>query len=285
LAVVASSLLWFTVPAAAQQAPVPTLNWAFATQLGSGIYQVNGQTIQIYRITVPWRLTERTDERPWGLRLTFPVTVGFFNFRLDELIDKGFPEDLSTAALVPTLEMDIRAKNRWWLAPFAGAGVGEDFTNNELSYIVAVGLNSLVHWPWGSERDWLLANRLVYSGYGNDNIDFVDDFGVLATALNLRQKLGANFFGHQLDVMPFIANYIYLISPRLFVANQQPAELRTEWELGAILGTVTKLRILGIGLPSLGLSYRFGTGADAWRIVIGNPFPMISPIDDKAELY
>ena len=44
-------------------------------------------------------------------------------------------------------------------------------------------------------------------------------------------------------------------------------------------GTKEPVTVLGLRMPRLGLSYRFGTGMDAIRIIIGNPFPIDTPAD------
>jgi hypothetical protein len=57
------------------------VNFAFATQLGSGIYSVSGRTLQIYRLPFDHTLRS-TDEGRFGIELTLPVTLGFFDFKL-----------------------------------------------------------------------------------------------------------------------------------------------------------------------------------------------------------
>ena len=114
--------------------PSPILNHAFATQLGSGIYKIGEQSAYIYRLgtSVP---VYKPDHSEWFIRLRFPVTVGFFNFQIKDVIDIGFPEKLATLSFVPTLELAIPLKDNWWLEPFAGIGGGRDFSTNTSSYI------------------------------------------------------------------------------------------------------------------------------------------------------
>src|SRR5512141_2038653 len=56
-----------------------TFNYAFATQLGSGIYAISGRTLQVYRLplSVTFRPEEEGSRKGW--RFTFPVTLGFYN--------------------------------------------------------------------------------------------------------------------------------------------------------------------------------------------------------------
>jgi hypothetical protein len=129
-----------------------------------------------------------------------------------------------------------------------------------------------------------LGNRLVYSGYATETLDFGDDFGVFETGLDIRRSLGFHIGKSEIDGSIFGANYLYLVSPHLVRLVPEPIEMRTEWEFGFTLGTVKPWHILGIRMPRLGLSYRFGSGTDAWRIILGNPFPIDSPRSQGAEI-
>lgn len=106
------------VPAAAQPAegPAPTTplreselpeaNFAFAHRLGTGIYEISGRTVQVYSLPFERRLRERDDERA-GLVLTLPVTLGFFDFKVQDILESGLPSDLSTLSFVPGLRWEI----------------------------------------------------------------------------------------------------------------------------------------------------------------------------------
>jgi hypothetical protein len=54
-------------------------HFAFASQLGSGVYSISGRTIQIYRLPVGWEVAEPEGRRP-GLRLKLPLTIGLYDF-------------------------------------------------------------------------------------------------------------------------------------------------------------------------------------------------------------
>src|SRR5687767_8748064 len=56
-------------------------NFAFATQLGSGVYSVSGRTLQIYRLPFSHTL-KSPDNSDFGVELTLPVTFGFYDFEL-----------------------------------------------------------------------------------------------------------------------------------------------------------------------------------------------------------
>jgi hypothetical protein len=44
-------------------------------------------------------------------------------------------------------------------------------------------------------------------------------------------------------------------------------------------GTAEPWKVLGLRMPRIGFSYRFGTGTDAIRFIIGNPFPIATPTE------
>jgi hypothetical protein len=259
-----------------------TLNYAFATQLGSGIYRVSGRTVQIYRLSVAIQLLS-SEERGWGLWLRLPVTLGFYNFKVEDVLESGFPSNLSTLALVPTVEFFIPARKNWWLGPFGGLGIGRDFSNSITNYIYAAGIKSMAIFLWGP-FDIRLGNRLVYSGYTTRNLSFEDDFAVFETGLDFRRPIGIRIGRYHLDGSIFGANYLYFVSPNVIRLKPDPSDTHAEWETGITFGTVEPLKFLGLGMPRVGLSYRFVPGANAIRIIIGNPFPIDSPRDRSPEV-
>lgn len=257
------------------------VNYAFATQVGSGIYSVNGQTIQIYRFEAVIRLLS-TEGRSWGLRLRLPTTFGFYNFKFQDVLMSGLPDKLTTLALVPTLELDIPISERWWLGPEVGLGFGKDLSNGDSSVIYSLGVRSLAIFSW-RQVDIRLGNRYVYAGYTDGRLNFVDDFAILETGLDFRHPLGLRIRGSHLDGSFFGVNYLYFISPQIVRQLPEVLQMHTDWELGVTLGTVEPWRILGVRMPRLGMSYRFGSGANAVRFIIGNPFPIDSPMDRSSE--
>ena len=88
-----SGVLVEPVPAAQPEDNSFNLHYAFANQLGSGIYDVQGHTVQIYRLAGSLSLVS-LEEHGYGLQLVLPVTLGFFNFRVEDIFTVGIPEYL-----------------------------------------------------------------------------------------------------------------------------------------------------------------------------------------------
>ena len=66
-----------------RQAQQPVANFAFASQLGAGIYSVEGRSVQIYGLPFAWELRPPTTER-LGFNITLPLTLGFYSFRTED---------------------------------------------------------------------------------------------------------------------------------------------------------------------------------------------------------
>ena len=245
-------------------------NYAFATQLGSGIYTSSGGTVQIYRVGGSYALRSLVSDS-WGLKLRIPVTFGLYNFKLSDVLESGLPDRLATLALVPELRFEFPVAETWQLMPFAAAGVGRDFSADQVNYIFAGGVRSLATFDWRSV-DLYLGNRFFYAGYTTSDFEFSDDFGALESGLDVRHSLGFSLGDHQVDGGLFAMNYLYFVSPELIRFHGKPLSVDVQWEFGVTFGTMTAWKVLGLTIPRIGMSYRVGSGASTLRLVLGGPF-------------
>lgn len=280
--VVVSPLCLLAFPARAAEDDASRVpNFAFATQLGSGVYDVDGRTVQIYRFGPSFQLRS-LEGRKWGLRLRFPVTLGFYNFTIADVITEGLPSRLNTVALVPSVEVPVIVADDWFLTPFGGVGIAKDLGVGTSTFIYATGVGSLALFQLG-KQDIRLGNRFVYTGYTTRRFDFEDDFILLETGLDVQRPTGIRLWQQELATSLFGVNYLYVVSPQLIQQIEESLRLDTNWELGFTLGTVEPWKVLGVRFPRLGLSYRFGGNTTALRFIIGNPFPLDPPVRRSGE--
>jgi len=207
----------------------------------------------------------------WRLRLRIPVTFGFYNFKLSDVLESGLPDRLATLALVPEFRLEVPVAENWQLMPFAAAGAGLDFSVGELNYIFAAGVRSLATFDWRAV-DLYLGNRLFYTGYATSDFEFGDDFGALESGLHARRSLGFSLGGHQVDGGLFVMNYLYFVSPELIRFYGAQLSVDMQFEFGVTFGTVTPWKVLGLAIPRIGMSYRVGSGVSSFRLVLGGPF-------------
>ncbi|HSH74259.1 MAG TPA: hypothetical protein VLA09_01030 [Longimicrobiales bacterium] len=248
----------------------PQANYAFSTQLGSGVYRSHGSTVQVYRLAFGIGLRSLEGHR-WGLDLRLPVTFGFYDFDLASVLESGLPDGLTTLAVAPELRFDIPVRERWRLMPFGALGVGRDFSAGRMSYIAATGTRSLVGLDWRSVH-LLVGNRLLYAAYTTSELGFGDDFAGLESGLDARHSIGFSIAGHRVDAGPFFMHYLYFLSPDLAHFVGESLSIEQQWEIGATLGTMTPWRVLGLEMPRVGVGYRFGSGTSIVRIVLGGAF-------------
>src|SRR5690349_1288385 len=83
-----------------------SLNYVFATDLGSGVYDFEGRTLQIYRFTYEKEL-RKVDEDTIGVSFVLPWTFGFFDFHPLDVLTEGIPTRVDSFSLVPGFEFDI----------------------------------------------------------------------------------------------------------------------------------------------------------------------------------
>lgn len=268
--------------AAGESAPLrdselPEANFAFAHRLGTGVYEISGRTVQVYSLPFEWRLREReadTEDRKGraGLTLTLPVTLGFFDFRLEDVLESGLPRDIATLSFVPGLRWDLTVGDGWQLQPFIEAGIARDRRSDLRSKVATVGATADRVRP--SQAGLLRVHHSFE--YAHASIDGVpgDDFALWVSGLELTRPLPAGPGRRAFDWAPYGALRWYADAPAVPLLASAPSRgvTRLQGEIGVSLGTVEPLRIAGVTLPRVGLGWRFGDRLSVVRLVIGERF-------------
>jgi hypothetical protein len=243
------------------------VNFAFATQLGSGIYSVSGRTLQIYRL--PFSHTIRsTDEGAFGVELTLPVTLGFFDFELQDIDDGDLPTSVDSLSLVPGLTLVFELQPDWTLEPYVEAGIARAADVNAHAKVYALGVASLYEFD-GQGFDWLLRNDLTLAGVevrgtsGSDRMARLQS--VLTASRPFSRESGA-------DYLLYALNEYYVDQPGGPVDSAVQDGRSMQYEVGITVGWRETRRVWNIPLPRVGIGYRFGSNLDIIRIVFGAPF-------------
>jgi hypothetical protein len=141
LRTVAMLLLGFlsaTAHAADDRATVQAVSYVFASELGSGVYNLSGRNLQVYRITPGKQLRQAASPGP-GIRLVLPVTVGFFDFTPEDVLDGALPTSIGSFSITPGIEFDYALRDDWHLIPYVDAGAS--FTGTGLDgWLYGAGL-------------------------------------------------------------------------------------------------------------------------------------------------
>jgi hypothetical protein len=228
---------------------------------------LEGRSVQVYRIPIGIRMRDEV-ERGWGLKLMLPVSIGGYELRA--ATDVGdLVERIETVTIYPGVEFQVPVGERWFLRPYAEVGVISAFGDRGSEELYAAGVKWRVELGGESVR-WRLGGEGRFSvgtSPAGDSIDFME----LAIGPEVSIPLGVEIAGQAADLAPF-ALYRRFSGLEIPLPDRDPASLERQYEVGLTFGTEPRHVVWGIRMPRVGVSYRFGDGIDAWRIVFGFPF-------------
>lgn len=261
------ALLPMLAGAAEDGVAASTINHAFATELGTGVYDMGGRNIFVVRFTPAYELRAAREGRP-GLRLVAPIAAGSFDFNPFDSIEAEVPDRVDSFSLMPGVEMDFLQGNDWVLTPWLRVGGSfSDGQSDGLMYGAGARLT------WQGKRGKVEMQRLhelslVTIDYSAAIPD--DRFLRLRNALDLRQQ-----FFRVTPTRRLMAG-LYAIVDIVPDPPELPAEAGEQsviqMELGFTLNAEPRPRIGRWRWPRLGFGYRAAGEFSGWRIVVGAPF-------------
>ncbi len=269
----AALILMFAAPLFAQTTPTEeeeavgeSVNYVFATDLGSGVYDLGGRTLQIYRYTYEHDFREATEDQ-LGLRFVLPLTAGFFDFNPIDVISEGPPTRVDSFSIVPGVEVDYLLGNGWRLIPYARAGFSIASSSVD-GWLYGAGLRAE---QTSESRGWesFMRTDLAYAGvrYRTDQPD--DRFLRLRQGFDFTRGLGWPR-DRQLELGLYAIVDLIGDPPTAPVAGARDQPIQAEY--GFTFATRPRIKIWKFDLPRLGFGYRMAGELSAWRFVIGAPF-------------
>jgi hypothetical protein len=285
----AGTALFATVCSAApsQQSSADTTysNYAFASELGSGVYQINGSTIQVYQLTPSHRLryAERPGKQP-GLKLIFPVTVGFFDFQTQDLAHLQLPKNIGALSFEPGAELDYWITEDWHVYPYVKAGASFASSSQVNAFIYGFGTRSDVRFSVFDSADLWRATHLCRRNYTNYTASSSssspgplpaphlpnDSFHPIAQRGGVRARVGGPIHDRHFELGVYGIGDVYL-NPLQGPASGISART-LQFEFGLMFGMDPMYQLWGMPLPRLGVGYLDAGVLSGWRLVIGNPF-------------
>jgi hypothetical protein len=244
-----------------------SVNYVFATDLGSGVYDLNGRTLQIYQLKYRKELRAVTDDQ-LGVRFEVPVTFGFFDFDPVDVISQGLPSRVDSFSVVPGISLDHVMENDWHVIPYVRAGF-------------SIASSSVDGWLYGygvrlqrrrEYRGWDSLIRIELAVAGVDyRTDLPNDQFVRSRqGFDFTRGLGWKIFGREAELGLYAIGDFVLDPPTVPVVNQRQQPLQAE--LGFTVATRARFKIWRFDAPRLGFGYRFAGDLSGWRFVIGEPF-------------
>lgn len=260
------------MPALAAHAAGPgqsIADFSFASQIGSGVYAAGGRTIQIYRLPLRWNIRDPGVDR-WGIRMLLPVTLGFYDYRVEDVLQAPLPHSLDTASFVPGLEISHLLARDWIVTLRGQIGIAKERTSTADALTWALGGSaghSAVRGSWRFHFQTALVHAEThFRDIGRDSMLR------LSSGVEARTGLHASIRGHLLDYGPYFLNEWYLQRPAPPLAPEAGRVAAVQWEAGVTVGSVEPLYLWKIPMPRLGIGFRFGESLAAFRLVFGAPF-------------
>jgi hypothetical protein len=260
-----SALMISTATAATPRAAVSTINHAFATELGTGFYDIGGRSVFIATFAPSWDFSPANQAHP-GIRLVVPASIGSFDFVPDEALNGRLPRHIDSYSLTPGIEFDFQVGGDWMLTPWVKAG-GSFAGGASDGFLYGAGARLTREAESGGRRTTQLHELALV------NVNYAhlpdDSFLRLRNAVDVRKptlplgprhRLLTGLYGI-IDVVP---------DPPATPAGVKPAVVQLE--TGFTLNGDPRPQIGRVRWPRLGFGYRFAGDFSGWRIVIGAPF-------------
>ena len=245
-------------------------NYAFASELGSGVYESNGHTLQVYQFlpTYGLRAAEPRGGRP-GIKLMLPITLGFLNFQPIDLAHGQLPSSIDALSLEPGVELDYWLTDAWHLYPYVKAGTIFASSSEINAVIYGTGVRS--DYRFANFDDALLWRaQLAYAGVHYHSSVPNDSFTRLRNGLELERGPHWQSGGRQLLIGPYAFTDVYFNAPSGPASGISARTL--QFEVGLMLNVKPEWQIHGWSLPRFGIGYHDAGVLSGWRLVIGDPF-------------
>jgi hypothetical protein len=257
-----------TVCAAADDpAAISTINHAFATELGTGVYDMGGRSIFVIRFT-PERELRAAGEQGPGIRLVLPLAAGSFDFNPFDTLEADVPDRIDSFSVMPGIEFDLPQASDWMFTPWLRAG--GSFSEGQSDGLL-YGLGARL--TWSGEREGVELTRL--HGISLVNIHYHgapanDRFLRLRNAVDLRRATLQVTRSRRLQAGLYAIADIVPDPPDLPLKGREQSVMQLE--LGVTFNLDPRPVIGSWRWPRLGFGYRMAGDFSGWRIVIGAPF-------------
>jgi hypothetical protein len=251
--------------AADERAAVSTINHAFATELGTGFYDIGGRSVFLISFAPSVQLRSADVSHP-GIRLVVPMSAGSFDFVPDDAIGGDLPDRIDSYSIAPGFEFDFLLDRGWILTPWARAGMS-----------FAGGASDGVVWGTGARlnRDLDIGELAVTqrheAGLVTVNYDHLPDdrFLRLRNAMDLQYPTVPLGSRHRL-LMGLYGIFDVVPDPPAAPEGVKPSVMQLE--VGMTFNGKPRPRLGPLNWPRLGVGYRFAGQFSGWHIVLGAPF-------------
>jgi hypothetical protein len=261
-----AAVTWLAAsPASAQDGDFDVLLMLSEVDPGA-VEDIDARSFQVYRIPLSYPI-RKLEEHPWGLRITFPVSLG--SYRIEALTDIGdFVDGLDSISVIPGVEAQLPLGSRWVIKPFGEVGVGSS-TSGGTEVLFGAGIRSRGNYEPGRFHV-MLGAAAMYKQPSTTRATF-DSYSKVEIAADAQLPLGFSIGSRQARGGVFgMARQFYDLDIQR--VGRDPIELEHQWEVGISFSTDPVLKLWKIKLPWIAVGYRWGDVFTGVRLYFGFPF-------------
>ena len=246
------------------------INWYYAATYGTGVYSAGDRTVGILQAPLSFHLRESNEEQ-WGMRITLPVSFGFYDFDLGEVVDNGLPSRVNTLSVVPGIEFEKQVTPRWLLKPYVSAGAGWELGGEESAWIYDAGLRS--RYLIGERKRSMLSlvNRLSLAGYYPSG-GAHEPFSLFAIGFDIEIPTRRTLFNRSIRVSILPAYYYYFKKLGFSEVNNKDNTIREQTELMLSLLAKEPFNVFGIDVDRIGIALRTNEDVTGFSVFTTLPF-------------
>jgi len=243
--------------------PEETINYAYSTWLGTGIYSFGDRRIYVLRGNFTYSLREPQEDK-WGWKLLLPATLGVNEFT-------NFDVEVTTVTFIPGIEAQIPASESWLLKPFAQVGFGKDFSGSDPSFIWGYGFKGLGNFPY-KNMEFDFGAGITYANHTQSGSRGDDGFTRFDIGLNARWPTRLSIQNRQTSINAYFVYTEFVNDVELLLPLEDNIDLQRLFTLALLVEGRPSFSIWFIPLSGLGIDFTFGNNFRGIGLTTGFPF-------------
>ena len=243
--------------------PENTINYAYATWIGTGIYSFADRRIYVLRGNFSYSLRDPQEEK-WGWKLLLPATLGVNDFT-------DFDVEVTTITFIPGVEAQVPVSDNWQLKPFAQIGIGKDFSGGDPSFIWGYGVKGLGNYPT-KRMEFDIGAGITYANHTQSGSRGDDGFSKFDIGLNTRWPMRFNIQNRKTYINAYFVYSEFVNDVELLLPLENNIDLQRLFTFAILLEGRPSFSIWFIPLSGLGIDFTFGNNFRGIGLTTGFPF-------------
>ena len=261
------ALLLPATPAMPQDVDPPTVHWAYASYFGTGWYKISDQQSAFIANFAPELISGPATWLGDGgmdavYRIRVPSTVGVARLDFNDVPGILDPENLSTASIGLSADINVPLSERFSLRPGAQLSYGTVVGGSDYAWTYRGDVRAKYRFGSGN-RDWALIGAIGAVAYdGNNGAN--DSFSYVTLATEFTHSLRYFSNENRKALLHWHVAYTDLLN-RIAVQGRQGEfdEITNYWQVGLAFGKRDEdIKLWFLRFDRLGLSYDVSPSGD-----------------------